>query len=349
MFTQKELAKYSVTKALSELSNSSQPGYDGAVTGLEQEVHDALASRLKDLTKTLPSGFLLPLACLKALNVTSAPAGGFTVATELAAIEPALRSKSVVVAMGATIFESLRGALGIPAESTTTTAEWLSELEELSASDPVYSQTLLAPKRCASMTTLSRQLMIQNDLGVEIFVRASLLRTIGQTLDKGALSGTGNDEPTGILNASGTGSVTFGGAATRAKAIEFQDKLTTAEAGNTPDARLGYVTSTATASKWMQLPEVATYPSWLWSGNQWQGTVAGLPARSSNNVTGNRVICGDWSKLVVAMWGQGTIQILADPFARKKEALVEFMATLLADIGLVHPSAMTVSSDSGAA
>ena len=181
MFTAKELSKFSVTKALSELSNSSRPGFDGAVTGLEAEVHDALAARLKDVTKTQPAGFLIPLARLKALNVTSAPAGGFTTGTDLAAIEPALRSKSVAVAMGATVFESLTGNLGIPAESTSTTAEWLSELEELSASDPVYSQTLLTPKRCASMTTLSKQLMIQNDLGVENFVRASLLRTVGQS------------------------------------------------------------------------------------------------------------------------------------------------------------------------
>jgi hypothetical protein len=348
MFTQKELAKFSVTKALAELSNCPRPGVDGDVTGLEREVHDALSLRLKDLTGTQPTGFLIPLACLKALNVTSAPAGGFMVGTELAAIEPALRSKSVVVAMGATVFENLRGNLGIPGESTSTVSEWLSELEELSASDPIYKQTLLTPKRCASMTTLSRQLMIQNDLGVENFVRASLLRTVGQALDKAALSGNGNEEPAGILNASGTGSVTFSGAASHSKAIEFQDKLTTADAGNMPDAQLGYITSAPTASKWMQIPEVATYSSWLWSGNQWEGTVAGLPARSSNNVTGNRVICGDWSKVVVAMWGQGTIQLLADPFARKKEALVEFMATLLADVGLAHAAAMTVSSDSGA-
>jgi HK97 family phage major capsid protein len=218
MFTAKELAKFSVTKALSELSNSLRPGIDGTVTGLEREVHDALAARLKDLTGTPPTGFLIPIQCLKALNATTATAGGFTVGTDLAAIEPALRSKSVVVEMGATVFENLTGNLGVPAESTSTVSEWLAELEELSASDPTYSQTLLTPKRCASMTTLSRQLMIQNDLGVENFVRASLLRTVGQALDKAALSGNGNAEPLGILNASGTGSVTFSGTATRARA-----------------------------------------------------------------------------------------------------------------------------------
>ena len=348
MFTAKELSKFSVTKALSELSSSSQPGIDGTVTGLEAEVHDALAARLKDLTRTAPTGFLIPLACLKAIDVTTATAGGFLVGTGLAAIEPALRSQSVVVAMGAQIFENLTGNLGIPAESTTTTSQWLAETEQLQESDAAHSQTLLAPKRCASMTTLSRQLMIQNDLGVENFVRASLLRTVGQALDKAALSGNGNAEPVGILNNSDTNSITFGATATRAKAISFQDALTAANAGNTSDASLGYVTSPVVASKWMQIPEVATFPSWLWAGNQWSGVVAGLPARSSSNITNDRVICGDWSRVSIGMWGQGTIQILADPFFRKKEALVEFVATLLADVGLAHAAAMSVSSDSGA-
>jgi hypothetical protein len=40
------------------------------------------------------------------------------------------------------------------------------------------------------------------------------------------------------------------------------------------------------------------------------------------------VICGDWTKLAVAIFGEA-IEILADPFAQKKLALVEFLATTL--------------------
>jgi hypothetical protein len=118
---------------------------------------------------------------------------------------------------------------------------------------------------------------------------------LGTALDKGALSGGGGPEPIGILNFAGTGSVTFGAAATRAKLIAFQDALTTANVGNTPDAQLGFVTSPVVASKWQLAAEVATFPRFLWEGNQWDGIVAGLPARSSNNITDNRVIAGDWT------------------------------------------------------
>jgi hypothetical protein len=93
--------------------------------------------------------------------------------------------------------------------------------------------------------------------------------------------------------------------------------------------------------------EVATFPRFIWEGNQWQGTVAGLPARSSNNVTDDRVIAGDWTKLIIWMWGEA-IEILADPFTRKKSALVEFLATAFADTGPANAANFVCSTDSGA-
>ena len=266
LFTQKEIAKYSVTKALSEIANQSTPGFHGSVTGLEREVHDTLAARQADLTGAAPVGFLLPIACLKTINVTTATAGGFLVGTDLAAIVPALRAKSVVITLGATVFDNLRGNLGLPRESTTSTAEWLSESQALQGSDATYGQTVLSPRRCASMATLSKQLLAQNSLGVENFVRDSLLATLGSAIDKGALSGNGNAEPMGLLNNPNANQVTFSATVTRAKAISMQDALTAASVGNTPDSSLGYVTSPVVASKWMQIAEVATFPSWLWKG-----------------------------------------------------------------------------------
>jgi hypothetical protein len=107
LFTPKELVKFSVSKALNQLAKCPQPGIPGETTGLEREVSDTLADRLKSLTGNSTRGFLLPISCLKALNVTTATAGGFMVGTELEAVIPALRSKSVVIDLGATILKIL--------------------------------------------------------------------------------------------------------------------------------------------------------------------------------------------------------------------------------------------------
>jgi HK97 family phage major capsid protein len=253
----------------------------------------------------------------------------------------------VVISLGAQVFEGLKGDLGVPYESGTASSQWLTESGEVSESEAAYARTLLTPRRCASFTSLSKQLLAQNSIGVENFTRDSLTRTIATAIDRGALSGSGNNEPLGILNNTGTLSVQFGGAATFAKCIAFQDSLTSANVGNTPDARLAYVASPTTASKWQQAAEVATFPTFLWTGHQWNGTVAGLPAVSTSSITDNRVICGDFSKLVIGMWGSEAIEILADPFAQKKAGVVEFICTSYMDCGVTNPANFCTSSDSG--
>ena len=58
LFTAKELSKYSVTKALAEISSQSSRGHDGQVTGLELECSDAANTNIKRGMGTMPVGFL---------------------------------------------------------------------------------------------------------------------------------------------------------------------------------------------------------------------------------------------------------------------------------------------------
>src|SRR5436305_3983979 len=101
IFTEKELARYSFTKALNQIieSQAGMPlGFPGKLSGLEAEVDDALRNRFYN-NPAGPSGFLLPLSALKALNVTTATQGGFLAESSFpASIIPALRNKAVVAA-----------------------------------------------------------------------------------------------------------------------------------------------------------------------------------------------------------------------------------------------------------
>jgi hypothetical protein len=134
LFTQKELSKYSLTKALSEISSGVQPGCDGTVTGLEAEASEALKAQVRRLTGSEPIGLQVPiaaLASLKAINVNNALSGGFLVGQDLEAIVPALRSASVVLALGAQTFTNLKGDLGLPAETAFQSVSRLSDSEAL--------------------------------------------------------------------------------------------------------------------------------------------------------------------------------------------------------------------------
>src|SRR5262249_34278220 len=161
-------------------------------------------------------------------------------------------------------------------------------------------------------------------------------------------SGTGGAQPLGLLNNPSCGSVTFGAAATRAKLVAFQDALTTANAGNLDQTSLAYVTTPTAASKLLQASQTSGQARFLWEGSEWAGNMAGLPARSTTNVgSGNQMICGDWSKLVVGFWSEG-FSIITDPFTRVKEGLVEIYASLFADVAPSNAAHFVVSTDSAA-
>jgi len=65
LFTPKELSRFSVTKALAEVSNQVWKGADGDLTGLEREASDALKS---DFADTPPS---LAIPCFNSAIVVS--------------------------------------------------------------------------------------------------------------------------------------------------------------------------------------------------------------------------------------------------------------------------------------
>ena len=86
---------------------------------------------------------------------------------------------------------------------------------------------------------------------------------------------------------------------------------------------------------------------WLWQGDINEGTVAGAPARSTNQISDDRVVLGSWPNLILGIWGDA-LEVIVDSYTYRKQNIVEVQVTLLADCGLVHPESFCVSTDSGA-
>src|SRR6476660_10586991 len=113
IFTDRELSKYSVTRALSQIVESQRMkprGCMGQLKGFELEVHDALHDHFKAAPSAPPpTGCLIPLMALKALGASGSSGGGFLINSEFpASIVPSLHSTTVVVELGATVFEGLK-------------------------------------------------------------------------------------------------------------------------------------------------------------------------------------------------------------------------------------------------
>jgi hypothetical protein len=154
-------------------------------------------------------------------------------------------------------------------------------------------------------------------------------------------------QPLGLLNNLDVSSITFSATPTRTKLVAMQTTLNTANAGNAPDSQLAYVSTPATAAKLLVTAEVASGTRFVFEGSEFEGRAAGLPYRGTNNIgTSDRVILGDWSKLVIGTWSDG-FNILSDSFSRKRENLLELYCSVFADVAPVNTTSFVCSSDAG--
>ena len=152
--------------------------------------------------------------------------------------------------------------------------------------------------------------------------------------------GTSN-APVGILSTSGIGSVTFGGAATFAKIVDFETQVSNANALRLNPA---YVTTPNTRAKLKAAAKIgSTFPSFIWDNNM----VNGYPAMATLQVPSNKVIFGNFNDLIIADWIG--MDVTVDPYTLADKNQIKITINMLADIGVRNAGSFAASTDTGAA
>ena len=84
----------------------------------------------------------------------------------------------------------------------------------------------------------------------------------------------------------------------------------------------------------------------IWSGALDNGTLAGYKAVASNQVKAtlgggseHGLIFGNWSEVLIGTWG--ALELVVDPYALKKQGMIEVTSFQLADIALRHGQSFT--------
>jgi hypothetical protein len=124
-------------------------------------------------------------------------------------------------------------------------------------------------------------------------------------IDVGVLRGSGaSGEPTGIVNTAGIGSVSGTNFLTAAntfdRVLEFQSDVATA---NIRPNSGGYVTTPGVAKSLMQIVKFSSTASQLWEVNLYDGTMAGYPCMSSNQMKASTMLYCDWDQVVIPLVG----------------------------------------------
>lgn len=213
------------------------------IGGFEREISDEIAKR----TGKEARGFYIPSDIFKRdLTVGTDSAGGYLKPTDHLGGEfiDALRPNLVTANLGARMMSGLKGDIAIPALNAKTAVGFVAEnAAPGSEGAPTFRQVTMSPKTIAQYVDLSRKLMMQSDPSVEQVIRDDMLRQFAAKIDEVAIEGGGSNEPTGITQTSGIGSVaigTNGGAITYAAAVNLEREVAI---DNALGGRLSYLTN----------------------------------------------------------------------------------------------------------
>lgn len=289
---------------------------------------------------TLTGERAIPYLNQRTIDVATAGAGGFLVSTDNVGFIEMLRNRSVAFRMGARRLSGLQGSITVPRQSAAATGYWLStETTQITPSNQTFVQMAMSPKNVGAYTEISRQLLLQSSPGAEGIVTDDLAQVVALAADLAALEGSGAaGQPTGISNTSGIGSVS-GTSLGYAGVLEFQTDVATS---NVTPLRGGYVTTATVAAKLMQRFTNATYGSNpLWQGNVWDGMVSGFGAMTSNQLTADSMIFGDWQELVIGEWG--VLEVEVNPYANFQAGIIGVRAIYSMDVGVRRPFAFSRS------
>lgn len=252
-----------------------------------------------------------------------------------------LRKRTMVIQLGATVLAGLQGNVAFPKQIGAGTFSWVAENpgSDVADSNLTLDQVLLSPKTGMSSTSYSRQLLRQGVVDVDGLVMTDLAKINALGIDLAALHGLGTtNQPRGIYNTSGIGSVTFGGAITFAKVVAMETAIAAVDADigtmaylTTPNVR-GAAKTTLVAS--------AAGSAMVWQN----GEMNGYRAEATNQIlktlgTGSDhgILFGVWAELMIGEWG--ALEIITDPYRLKKQGMIEVTSFVMVDVAPRYPEA----------
>lgn len=329
--TDAEVKQYSLSRAITNFVR------DGKWSGFEKDISDKLARELG----VTPSGLLVPQQIRSAQNATVATEGGVLVSTESRPdqLVSLLRNKMVARQLGATVLTGLKGNVLIPTVTQGSTAYWVPENGSTTASQLKFGSRLMTPKRLTARVSYTKQLLAQGNPSIDALLSSDLATAAALELDRAALHGTGaNGEPLGLFGTTGINTVTFGGAATYAKVVEFGSKI---EAANYDATSLKYATTPEVFAALKTKLKASGVAGFIAEA----GKIDGFDTLRSKQVSGNKVAFGDWSQLIIGEWE--AYDLTVDPYTRAGEHEVVLTLNILADVMVRQPKAFAVSTDAG--
>lgn len=349
--TDKEARRFSFVRALNALANPSDRQAQAAAA-FEREASDAFAAKHGRAAQ----GLFVPFEVQRRdLLVGTPTAGGNTVATNLLASSfiDLLRNKMALTGLGAQFLSGLVGNIAIPRQTSGATFYWVAENGAPTESQQAFDQVAMSPKTGGGFTDISRKLLLQSSIDVEFFVRNDLARVVALGIDLAAVNGSGSgNEPRGILNTSGIGSVVGGTNGLAPTWDHIVDLETQVAVSNADIGSLGYLTNAKVRGKLKRTFENGAGSDRIWQKGEQplNGYGAGVSNQVPSNLTKgtssgvcSAIIFGNFADLVIGQWG--SLDLMVDPYTGSTAGTVRVVALQDLDIAVRHAESFAAMKD----
>ena len=345
--SKKEIRSYSLLNALGHIQKGA---WDQL--GVEREASDAIANRLGKK----PRGLFVPTEIgwgQRDMTVGTNTAGGFLKGTDHlgGSFVDALRARSVIFDLGARRMSGLVGDTAIPALNAKTSTYWVAESGSPTEGAPTLRQITMSPKTVGCYVDLSRKLMLQSDPSAEQMFRDDMVAQIATAIDSVAINGGGSNEPTGILQTSGIGSValgTNGSAPTWASVVDLVKEVAV---DNADQGSLAFITTPQATAKMRSTVRVASTDSKMilpdkselfgYKVIETSLVPSNLTKGSGSNLSA--MIFGNFNDLVVGEWG--ALDVLHDPYTHSTSGGMRVTAFMDLDIAVRHAESFSAIQD----
>ena len=239
----------------------------------------------------------------------------------------------VATRAGATVLRDLQGNIAIPRATGGATSYWVAESGAITESAAAFDQVTMSPKTVGAFSDVSRKLLLQSSVDVESFVRNDLALRLALAIDNKAFEGDGtSNTPTGVVNATGVGSVAFAsataGAATWGEIIDMESEVSQDNAllGN-----LSYITNAAQMGYLKQTKKDSGSGIFLVEGSQ----LNGYNVLVSNQIsTAGQMLFGNWADLMIGYWSG--VDINVDTSTGSTSGTVRIVALQDVDVAVRH-------------
>ena len=334
-----------VTRKYSLLNVLRRAAGEHADCGFEDEI--SAECRRLGMGSRQGGKFIVPHAVLSSRVLSVAGTSSATVATMLEDSQfiDVIRTKNILGPLGVQFLTGLVGNVAIPKMTAGATGYWVAENGDITGSQPTLGQVPGTPHTCGANVDITRLMLMQSTPSAEQFVRNEMLERIARTIQLAVFQGTGADgQPSAITAANGINnpSVTAG-TPTYAEMLGFPGDIL-ADSADVDGQRWAI-----SGSVWKKL--ASTFTDGTAKAEvllDWKSkTLLGFPYFTTQDVGTNAAFFGDFTTVVVGVWGAG-VDLNLDTASLSKSGGLRIVALQDTDImarlgqALAYNTAVTV-------